>query len=112
MTLVRYEAGAEVAREAFEEVRKRRGYSKARRAYDRRRRRERDPLAKAYGAIVRHDPCAFGRAGEVCHRQIAADHIVPLDGGGADEWGNLTAACRAHNAAKSNQDLLRWLLGR
>lgn len=43
---------------------------------------------------------------------MAADHIDPLGRGGVNEWANLTAACRACNAAKKNKTLLTYLLER
>lgn len=81
-----------------------------RRAYDERRRSHRlSDEARDYVSILRHDPCAY--CGGHCG-QMAADHIVPLNEGGENDWPNLTAAGRPCNASKKALPLLWWMLRR
>lgn len=62
--------------------------------------------AREYAGILMRDPCCYcGAAAEV------PDHIVPVSRDGADEWANLTAACRSCNAEKCDRPLLMYLLG-
>lgn len=75
----------------------------------RRRGAELDSDARAYATILRRDPCCYcGVRGE----RIEIDHIAPIRGGGDGQWTNLTAACRACNAAKGGRSLLSFLLER
>lgn len=90
--------------------------SRSRREYDARRRALiADPsekaAVKAMKALVKRDPCSLRLVPE-CHPQMAADHIVALDRGGENRADNLTAACRACNAAKKKKPLLLALLDR
>lgn len=90
-------------------VRERR-LAESRRAYDERRRSHRlSPEAKDYVSVLRHDVCAY--CGTTCG-QMAADHIVPLNDGGENDWTNLTAAGRPCNASKKAKHLLLWMLER
>lgn len=59
----------------------------------------------AYEAVLRRDPCAYCGARD----EIQVDHVVPVAGGGANDWMNLTAACRACNRAKSAHGLLAFM---
>jgi 5-methylcytosine-specific restriction endonuclease McrA len=87
------------------------GYAASRRAYDARRRRNvRSGETRSFIEVLQRDPC--GLHCEDCHRQIAADHIVPLEAGGSDDWTNMGAACRSGNASKGNRSLLHFLLER
>jgi 5-methylcytosine-specific restriction endonuclease McrA len=84
--------------------------AESRRAYDRRRRSNPlSPSAREYAELLRRDICSYcmGHCG-----QMAADHIVPLDGGGENDWTNLTAAGRPCNASKKAKHLLTWMLER
>jgi hypothetical protein len=63
--------------------------------------------AREYAQAIQGDPCSYcgGPAGEV-------DHIEPVHRGGADEWENYTAVCRACNTSKMTSPLLAFLLRR
>lgn len=53
---------------------------------------------------LRQDPCAYcGAPSE------AIDHIVPVVGGGPNEWHNYTAACQPCNSRKRDRSLLIFL---
>src|SRR4051794_14684429 len=68
----------------------------------RRRRWGRDGQSVRYVEnVLLMDPCAYcgGPSGTV-------DHIVPVAGGGANGWENLTAACQPCNSRKSDMPLL------
>lgn len=56
---------------------------------------------------LRNDPCAY------CGGPAQAlDHIVPREGGGDDDWTNLTAACNSCNSKKRTKSLLMFLAHR
>jgi 5-methylcytosine-specific restriction endonuclease McrA len=77
------------------------------RRYQRMRRDGRDPLAIAYGDVVVADPCSY------CDQpSTGVDHIIALDGGGANHWSNLTGACSRCNSGKQTKPLLLFLAGR
>lgn len=62
-------------------------------------------LLAEYRTILLKDPCSY------CgHSADTEDHIVPVSAGGADDWENLTAACRSCNSRKQARSLLRFLL--
>lgn len=71
----------------------------------RRRRLGYDEIAVAYAEILASDPCVYcgEPAGEV-------DHLDPIAKGGANDWSNLTAACRTCNARKGHRSVLEALL--
>ncbi len=91
-----------------------RGYARSRQDYDKRRRRfPLDAFGKLYKQIVQDDPCSgCGYLPFPADERNAADHIVALELGGANEWQNLTGLCRACNASKKNKSLLLWLAER
>lgn len=62
------------------------------------------PEDRAWAQIIKADPCCYcrSRGGEV-------DHIVPTISGGADDWTNLTSACRSCNAQKNDSPMLLWI---
>lgn len=63
-------------------------------------------LVGDFRLIVRRDPCAY------CGAAAAhADHIQARSRAGADEWENLTGACRHCNQSKSDRSLLAFLAG-
>ena len=50
--------------------------------------------------------CQFVIGGAPCGRRgDSVDHLVPRSLGGGDSWLNVVAACRSHNAVKSNRTL-------
>lgn len=85
-----------------------RGYSAGRKAYDaRRRRKPLQPVDRIFRDIVVLDPCCVPG----CTAQgVDADHIVPLEDGGQNRWDDLSGICHRHNASKSNDKLLLFLL--
>lgn len=87
------------------------GYSRGRRAYDRRRRRFRlDSLTRSWRSLCQRDVCGNPYC-DGSNRQIAADHIVPASDGGDNIWSNYGAMCRSCNAAKGETSLLIFLHG-
>ncbi len=83
-----------------------RGYAKSRMDYDRRRRSAPlDGLGRTFKAIVQCDPCAFCSA-----PATDADHVDPLELGGANVWENLGGVCHSCNASKRNDPLLLAML--
>lgn len=54
--------------------------------------------------ILKRDPC--GLCGALPGEVQAVDHIVPRSRGGASNWENYSALCRACNSAKNNLSLL------
>lgn len=66
-----------------------------------------DADSREYSNVLMADPCSYhaGPGGTV-------DHIVPIKAGGDSSWDNLTAACRACNAAKGKKSLLIFMLHR
>ncbi len=72
-----------------------------------RRRAGRDDESAEWAAIVVADPCVY--CGEPAHE---VEHIVPLAGGGTNDWMNLTGACKSCNSSKSATPLLHFLLRR
>jgi hypothetical protein len=46
------------------------------------------------------------------HDQIELDHVIPISRSGTHSIGNLVAACRLCNRAKSNLFVMEWQLGR
>lgn len=71
------------------------------------RRLGRDAIAVTYAAILARDPCVYCDASG---KQI--DHIVPIAGGGTNDWTNLTAACSFCNQSKKDRPLLAWMAQR
>jgi hypothetical protein len=60
-----------------------------------------------YLDILKCDPCVYcGAPSE------AIDHIKPISRGGDSHWMNLTAACKACNSGKRNNELLIYMLHR
>lgn len=57
-----------------------------------------------YTLTLSFDPCCYCGA-----PTDEIDHIDPISRGGANQWENLTASCKACNRAKSNRALLAWM---
>lgn len=74
----------------------------------RRRRLDRDADAVAYADVLRRDVCSYCGTSHTDE----VDHIVPSARGGANNWTNLTAACRRCNLTKNAMPMLHFLLGR
>lgn len=68
--------------------------------------RDHAPDARAYAAVLRHDPCCYCGSTD----RVQVDHVEAYGPGGSCHWTNLTAACIACNSSKMDRRLLVWLL--
>lgn len=58
----------------------------------------------SYASMLCLDPCSY------CGQpSTTMDHIVPIASSGANDWGNLTAACKDCNARKHTTSLLEFM---
>lgn len=91
----------------------RKGYAQHLSDYDRRRRLS--PASEEtllYKQLLRADPCLACGTRPQPGRVSDVDHIVPLNGGGEDDWTNMAAACPGCNRGRKDTPLLRYLLAR
>lgn len=43
-------------------------------------------------------------------KNLTVDHIIPINHGGTEEWGNLAPACLNCNRSKGNANVFDWWL--